>query len=113
MIAKEHFKGSIHSIILYLLKDNDELYGYEICQLVDQKTASKIQFTEGAIYPSLHKLQQKGFIASRKTEVNGRTRKYYHITAKGLKECERQLESLSNLYSALGAIFGSAMLRIR
>lgn len=106
MILQSHFKGSIHSIILSLLKESDELYGYEICQIVATRTNGSITLTEGAIYPSLHRLEKEGYINSRKEHVKGRWRKYYCITAKGEKEYLRQLNSLSSLYRSLGLIFG-------
>lgn len=107
MISNEHFKGSINSIILFLLDSNKELYGYEIVQLVKERTENQIEFTEGAIYPSLHKLENKKWIASRKAVINGRTRKYYAITEKGRIECQNQLSSLNSLFGALQAIFGN------
>ncbi len=107
MIINEHFKGNINSIILYLLSQDRELYGYEIVQLVKEKTDGAILFTEGAIYPSLHKLETKGLIKSRKEKVAGRTRKYYSITEKGKQETGIQIDSLRNLYQAMVAIFGS------
>jgi DNA-binding PadR family transcriptional regulator len=106
MISNEHFKGSIHSIILFLLSEHHELYGYEITQLVKQKTHGAIKFTEGAIYPSLHKMEKKRFIQSRKQIINGRTRKYYSMTPKGATENEIQINSLNELYNAMISIFG-------
>lgn len=110
MISNEHFKGSINSIILFLLCQKDELYGYEICQMVKQKTSGEIAFTEGAIYPSLHKLEKKRLISSRKERINGRIRKYYTITELGIEENQIQLKSLQNLFTAMSAIFGHKIL---
>lgn len=109
MIVNEHFKGNINSILLFLLSEYGEMYGYEITHLVKEKTSGEISFTEGAIYPSLHKLEHKKLIASRKEKVNGRTRKYYQITALGQKESKRQIASLNQLYGAMISIFGQKL----
>lgn len=106
MISNEHFKGSINSIILYLLSQEKELYGYEICQKVKNKTNGEISFTEGAIYPSLHKLEKKLLISSRREAINGRTRKYYSLTEVGKEECKKQVNSLKSLFAAMTSIFG-------
>lgn len=109
MISNEHFKGNINSIILHLLSEHPELYGYEICQLVKVKTSGEIYFTEGAIYPSLHKLENKKFIKSRKEIFNGRTRKYYSLTENGLAESNKLIGSLNSLITAMSAIFGNKL----
>ena len=107
MISNEHFKGSIHSILLFLLSENEELYGYEITQMVKERTNGVISFTEGAIYPALHKLEKKQLIQSRKERINGRMRKYYSITKQGVNETAIHIDSLNQLYNAMVAIFGS------
>jgi len=50
-------RGSIESIVIKLVSEQDELYGYEISQLVKTITNEKISLTEGALYPILHKLE--------------------------------------------------------
>ena len=109
MIVNEHFKGNINSILLFLLSEHGEMYGYEITNLVKVKTSGEITFTEGAIYPSLHKLEHKNLIQSRKEKVNGRTRKYYQITSLGIQESERQIASLNQLYGAMISLFGQRL----
>lgn len=89
---KSLISGTLNSIILALLKENESMYGYEICCQVNEKTKNNIQLKEGAIYPALHKLEKKGLITSEKKEVNGRVRKYYAIVKSKQKIAEEQIK---------------------
>ncbi|RYE04630.1 MAG: PadR family transcriptional regulator, partial [Sphingobacteriaceae bacterium] len=55
-------KGTLQTIILKLLENNAEMYGYEITQKVKEITADKIVLTQGALYPALHKLEAEGLL---------------------------------------------------
>ena len=67
--SSELIKGTLKTIVLKLLADNKRMYGYEITQRVKELTLDKIQITEGALYPTLHALEEDGLIA-RCTEAN-------------------------------------------
>ena len=62
MYSKELIRGTLKTIILNLLSENGKMYGYEITQKVKILTDSKIKLTEGALYPTLHKLEAEGFV---------------------------------------------------
>lgn len=94
MKSKNYLSGTITSIILAQLKDKKTMYGYEICQKVKDLTEQEIQLTEAAIYPSLHKLEKNGIIASYKEKVNGRVRKYYHLVEGKESFVEAQIDEL-------------------
>ena len=68
-------KGSPSVIILKLLDDRKRMYSYEITQQVKALTASEMVTTEGALYPSLHKLEAEGLLTAETEVVDGRTRK--------------------------------------
>ena len=78
-VTPQILKGSLSLIILKLLSENDAMYGYEICQRVKEITAGQMRVTEGALYPSLHKLEAEGLLRIHTKLVEGRTRKYYAI----------------------------------
>lgn len=79
-----NFRGGLTTLILQNLSRGPN-HGYRIAQ--DIKLASKgvLDFKEGALYPALHELEGKGWIASRTREENGRVRCYYKLTEKGRK----------------------------
>jgi DNA-binding PadR family transcriptional regulator len=83
MYSKELLKGTLKTIILKLLAENGRMYGYEITQKVKLLTDNKIQLTEGALYPTLHKLEAEGFLATETEHIGKRIRKYYTVTTLG------------------------------
>ncbi len=83
MYSTELLKGTLKTILLKLLANQGKMYGYEITQQVKLLTADKIQLTEGALYPTLHKLEADGLVTSEKVSIGKRVRKYYLLTPKG------------------------------
>ena len=84
-------KGTLQTIILKLLEDHTELYGYEITQKVKEISAGDVMLTEGALYPALHKLEADGFLETFTQIVDNRVRKYYRLTEQGGKEVTSKL----------------------
>ncbi|MBN1986997.1 MAG: PadR family transcriptional regulator [Prolixibacteraceae bacterium] len=80
------YKGSLSTIVLKLLTDNGKMYGYQITREVEKITAGQLVITEGALYPTLHKLEAKGLLNVEIKKVNNRPRKYYFLTENGKKE---------------------------
>lgn len=83
MYSKEIIKGTLKPVILKLLKDRGRMYGYEITQQVKELTLNKIQITEGALYPLLHKLEADGIVTTEMEHIGKRMRKYYKLTDTG------------------------------
>lgn len=88
------YKGSLSTIVLSLLKEKGKMYGYQITREVEKITNGKMVITEGALYPTLHKLEAKGLLSIELAKVNNRTRKYYFITEKGKKETVNLLNEM-------------------
>lgn len=83
MYSKELLKGTLKTIILKLLSENGQMYGYQITQMVKELTENKIQLTEGALYPTLHKLEAEGLLVTETRAMGKRIRKYYAVTPQG------------------------------
>lgn len=90
------YKGSLTTIILKLLEEHDKMYGYEITQKVKELTQGELKITEGALYPSLHKLEADGLLDVEVAKVDNRLRKYYKLTEKGTQETVSNLAELEN-----------------
>jgi DNA-binding PadR family transcriptional regulator len=93
-IPGEMLKGSLKSIVLKLLAENDKMYGYEITRKVEELSEGKIQLTYGALYPVLHKLEKDGNLVTESQNVNNRTRIYYKLTPKGKHVAIEKIEEL-------------------
>lgn len=86
--GRELIKGSFDSLILCLL-DQQPMYGYKIIKELEHKSDGYFRFKEGTLYPALHRLEKSGLIEGKwQLLPNGRQRRYYHITGKGLHSLE-------------------------
>jgi PadR family transcriptional regulator, regulatory protein PadR len=94
MYSSELIKGTLKTIILNLLAENMEMYGYEISKKVEELTQGKIQITEGAMYPILHKMEADGLLITREASIGKRVRKYYSVTKTGKTESEAKTSEL-------------------
>ena len=83
MHSPELLKGTLQTIILKVLKDHGRMYGYEITQRVKELSDSRLLLTEGALYPTLHKLEAEGLLKTETVLLGKRVRKYYTLTAEG------------------------------
>lgn len=95
------YKGSLQTIILKLLEENDKMYGYEITQKVKALTRGELKITEGALYPALHKLEADGLLGVEMTKVDNRMRKYYKLTEKGTKETINRLAEMQEFLKTM------------
>ena len=98
------FRGSLDTIILKLLSENKEMYGYEITQKVKDITAGEMKITEGALYPALHKLEGKGMLSTELRSIGNRVRKYYSLTKKGKGEVVEQVNEMHAFIESLNLI---------
>jgi PadR family transcriptional regulator, regulatory protein PadR len=83
MHSPELLKGTLQTIVLKVLKDHGKMYGYEITQRVKELSGDRIHLTEGALYPTLHKLEAEGLLKTEVMNIGKRIRKYYLLTTPG------------------------------
>ena len=82
-INKDLMAASSTPIVLAILSEGDS-YGYAILQRVRELSGGRMEWTDGMLYPVLHRLERLGYVKARwETAESGRRRKYYHITAHG------------------------------
>ena len=116
-IGKDLVAASSTPLILSILADG-ESYGYAIVKRVGELSDGTLQWTEGMLYPLLHRLERQGHIEGRWGEADsGRKRKYYRITKSGrahLTDQRRQWqavdEALRNVWRGLSRTAGAAAL---
>ena len=104
MLAKELVAASTEPLLLSLLAKG-ESYGYALIQEVKRLSGDEIEWTDGMLYPVLHRMEREGWIQSRWGEAEtGRKRKYYSLRADGkraLKEQRDQWVTVSKLFRQL------------
>lgn len=105
MIEKELVAASTEPLILSLLAKG-ESYGYELIQEVKKLSGDKIKWTDGMLYPVLHRMENNGWIESRWVEVeSGRKRKYYSIKQEGRHALKEKREQWDVISSVLGGLW--------
>jgi DNA-binding PadR family transcriptional regulator len=104
MYSKEYLKGTLKTLILSLLSESGDMYGYELTQTVKQRSDNNIELTEGALYPALHKLEANEYVESYTKKIEGRNRKYYKLTNKGTIEAEKQKAGWAKFSNMMDAI---------
>lgn len=110
MYSKELTKGTLQPIILKLLSNSEKMYGYEITQTVKELTKGKIDISEGALYPILHKLEAEGILETEKVYIGKRVRKYYRVTGSGKKAVQDATRELNDFIETLSVIFNDKQL---
>jgi PadR family transcriptional regulator len=76
-------KGSAEFLVLAVL-DGPQRHGYEIAQLIDQRSDGRLKFQAATLYPLLYKLEKRGWVEGRWVEKAGqRRRRFYRLTAAG------------------------------
>ncbi len=84
-LARELKRGTAELMILALLEER-ERHGYELAQLIEQRSEGAISFHVASLYPTLYRLEDKQLLEGRWVEKAGqRRRRYYRITAAGRK----------------------------
>ncbi len=99
--SSELIKGTLKTIVLKMLEDNVRMYGYEMTQKVKELTKERIQITEGALYPTLHMLEQEGLVTT-ELEYNGkRARKYYSLSPEGKSKTTERVNELADFMNTM------------
>ena len=89
-MEKNGLAGSTSLLVLSLLRDGDK-YGYEMIAQLALRSEGVFELKEGTLYPVLHQLEREGSLESYSAQAaSGRTRKYYHLTPKGVRALEQQ-----------------------
>src|SRR6266487_459615 len=105
MIPKELVAASAEALILSLLSKG-ESYGYAIIQDVRARSDNHLQWTDGMLYPVLHRMEDDGWIKSRWVKMeNGRKRKYYSIKKDGRQALRDKREQWTMISSVLGGLW--------
>ncbi len=104
-LSKDLTAASSIPLILSIL-NRGESYGYEIINLVHLLSDGAIQWTDGMLYPVLHKMEQRGYVTSEwKKADTGRKRKYYRITPKGKKQLVKDRAAWSLIISIFNKVW--------
>ena len=105
ILNKELIKRSTVTLILNSLK-KEPMYGYGMIKEIENKSNGVFLFKEGTLYPILHDLEKNKFIESFWDTENGRRRKYYRITKKGLTELNKREDEWQIFSKTMNLVLG-------
>jgi DNA-binding PadR family transcriptional regulator len=107
-ITKDLVAASATPLVLGILAEG-ESYGYAILKQVDDLSGGQLEWTEGLLYPLLHRLERLGHVeATWHTPPGGRRRKYYRITEQGRAELAEQRRQWATVVDALRGVWNTA-----
>ena len=105
MIAKDLVAASSRPLILSLLAEG-ETYGYELTRKVRELSEGVLEWSDGMLYPVLHRLEREGLIVSEwKQSQTGRERKYYRLSPGGRRSVQTERNQWLSVHNTLCKIW--------
>ena len=106
-ISKDMVAASAKPLLLSILA-RGESYGYALLQSVRVLSDGEIAWTDGMLYPVLHRLERDGLVRSDWRAANGRRRKYYSLTASGQRALADEKRQWLTVHNALERLWSEA-----
>ncbi len=104
-IDKDLVAASATPLVLAILAEG-ESYGYAILKRVRDLSGGELEWTDGMLYPLLHRLRRLGYVSSEwRTPPEGRRRRYYAITDDGLEALAERRRQWVTVTRALGDVW--------
>src|SRR5687768_389693 len=104
-INKDLVAASSTPLVLAILAEGDS-YGYAILKRVRELSGGALEWTDGMLYPVLHRLEKSGLVEARWDQAEtGRKRKYYRITGAGREQLAEERRQWSTVDQALRNIW--------
>jgi transcriptional regulator len=109
LLSKDLVAASATPLVLAILAEGDS-YGYAIIKRVNELSGGHLEWTDGMLYPVLHRLERQGYVAAKWGESEtGRRRKYYRLTKDGRAQLAAQREQWQVVDSTLRGIWMKAV----
>ncbi len=106
--SKELVAASSRPLVMAVLA-RGENYGYAILKEVERLSGGALDWSEGMLYPVLHRLEKEGLISASWQAVKGRRRKYYALTDNGARALELERQAWENVNATLHKAWGGAV----
>src|SRR5690242_2773431 len=104
-LGKDLVAASATPLVLAILAEGDS-YGYAIIKRVAELSGGHLQWTDGMLYPVLHRLERQELVSSKwSASESGRRRKYYRITKEGRAELAAQRQQWQAVDNTLRGVW--------
>jgi len=111
MVAKDKsdlLQGTLDMLVLKVV-GVEPLHGYAIAQRIGQMSRALLQVPQGSLYPALHRLENKGWLAATWQQTgSGRDTKVYRLTAKGRRQLDAEIAEWTRMSEAIQLILRTA-----
>jgi PadR family transcriptional regulator, regulatory protein PadR len=101
-----NFLNGVPELLVLELLSRQEMYGYELVKAIQAQSKDAFTFGEGCIYPILHYLEETKLVNSRRRDVEGRSRNYYQLTARGKKRLEELTMEWKQVSVGIATVLG-------
>lgn len=110
-IGKDLVAASATPLVLAILAEGDS-YGYAILKRVGELSGGELEWTDGMLYPVLHRLERLGYVEARWGQSEtGRRRRYYRLTREGRAQLEEQRQQWQVVDATLRGIWKNTLER--
>ena len=107
-VKTDLLQGTLDLLVLRALKGG-ALHGYAVAQRIQAASRDVLRIEEGSLYPALHRLEARGWVAAEwGASENNRRAKYYKLTRAGRRQLEEQAESWGRLAEAIANVLQTA-----
>jgi PadR family transcriptional regulator PadR len=101
-------QGTLDMLILQVVA-HGPIHGYAIAQRIQQLSRDALQILQGSLYPALHRLENKGYLAADwQQSETGREAKYYRLTPRGRAQLKSETANWARLAQAIALVLRSA-----
>jgi PadR family transcriptional regulator len=105
MLPARNFRNGSAEVLILSLLEEGERHGYELAKLIERRSGGAISFQVASLYPTLYRLERRGWIHGRWVERGGQRRKrFYRLTADGRQTLGAQRRSWKAFFAALTRI---------
>ena len=104
MSKMDLLQGTLDLLVLRTLR-HGPMHGYAVARWIKRVTENVFQIEEGALYPALHRLEERGLIeAEWGVSENNRRARFYHLTSAGRKALGKETEAWSRYVGAMAKV---------
>jgi PadR family transcriptional regulator len=108
MAKMDLLQGTLDVLVLKALSWGP-LHGYAVVRWIAQRTGEVLRIEEGALYPALHRMEERGWIeAEWGVSENNRRAKFYRLTPAGRRQLHAESESWRRYAEAVGKVLQAA-----
>src|SRR5438874_12445203 len=101
------FSGHLDLLLLAALRDEPR-HGYAVIDHLRRRSGGRFDYPEGTVYPALHRLEADGLLTSGWSEVEGRRRRVYELTAKGARALDGRRRDWERFSQSVGSVLEGA-----